>query len=483
MSLDQNHPEPQETKEESFAELFEQYSSSADQDIRQGDRIEGKIISVGGTSVYVDTGTKSDGVVEKNDLLDENGEFRYNVGDVLELYVVKVTESEVILKRSISGSSEDHVLKDAHASRTPVEGKVKDVIKGGFHIDIAGKRAFCPVSQIDVSFVDKPEKFLGETFQFFITRYEDKGRNIVVSRREYLQIDIEKNKKEFFKNLKDGDILDATITKLMPYGAFAELIKGVEGMVHVSELSWTRVEKPEEAVQPGDKVKVKVLSVKETEGGKAPKISLSMKQTAADPWTLAGERFHTGEQVTGTVVRFAPFGAFVEIAPGTEGLVHVSEMSYTRRVIKPEDAVALGDSVQVMIKDMDTHKKRISLSIKDAQGDPWSGIGNRYPAGKAVTGTLEKRESFGMFIRLEPGITGLLPKSKISQAQDSGSFDKLKPGDSIQITVESIDLEKRRISLALLNTETQEDWKQFTAPDTKQMGTMGELLQKAMNKK
>lgn len=483
MSLDQNKSETHETHEESFAELFEQYSSSASQDIRQGDRIEGKIISVGSTSVYVDTGTKSDGVVEKNDLLDENGEFRYNVGDVLELYVVKVTESEVLLKRSLSGSSEDHVLKDAFASRTPIEGKVKDVIKGGFHIDIAGKRAFCPVSQIDVSFVDKPEKFLGETFRFFITRYEDKGRNIVVSRREYLQIDIEKNKKEFFKNLKDGDVLDAVITKLMPYGAFAELIKGVEGMIHVSELAWTRVEKPEEAVQPGDNVRVKVLSVKESEGGKAPKISLSMKQTAADPWELAGSRFHSGDQVTGTVVRFAPFGAFVEIAPGTEGLVHVSEMSYTRRVLKPEDAVALGESVQVMIKDIDTHKKRISLSMKDAQGDPWSGITSRYPAGKPVTGTFERKESFGMFIRLEPGITGLLPKSKISQSNDASALDKLKSGDAVQVVVESIDEERRRVSLGLANAETQEDWKQFTTPDTKQMGTMGELLQKAMKKK
>lgn len=488
MSLDQNKTETNETKEESskeesFAELFEQYSSSADQDIRQGDRIEGKIISIGLSSVYVDTGTKSDGVVEKNDLLDKNGEFLYNVGDVLELYVVKITESEVILKRSLSGSSEDHVLKEAHMSKTPIEGKVKEIIKGGFHIDISGKRAFCPISQIDVSFVDKPEKFLGETFQFFITRYEDKGKNIVVSRRDYLQIDLDKKKKEFFSTLKEGDVLDAVITNLMPYGAFAELIKGVEGMIHISELSWTRVEKPEDAVQSGDKVKVKVLSVKESEGSKAPKISLSMKQTAGDPWDLAGDRFHAGDQVTGTVVRFAPFGVFVEIAPGTEGLVHISEMSYTKRVLKPEDAVSLGDSVQVKVKDIDTHKKRISLSIKDAQGDPWSGITARYPNGKTVTGTFERKESFGMFIRLEPGITGLLPKSKISQSSDASSLDKLKSGDSITVVVDSIDEEKRRISLGVVGSESQEDWKQFAAPDSKQMGTMGELLQRAMKKK
>jgi small subunit ribosomal protein S1 len=159
-------------------------------------------------------------------------------------------------------------------------------------------------------------------------------------------------------------------------------------------------------------------------------------------------------------------------------------MSYTKRVMKPEDAVALGDSVQVMVKDIDTHKKRISLSIKDAKGDPWNGIASRYPKGKPVTGTLEKKESFGMFVRLEPGVTGLLPKSKISQSSEASDLDKLKPGDSIKITVESIDEGKRRISLGLVNTEAQEDWKQFTVPsETKQMGTMGELFQKAMKKK
>lgn len=483
MSLDQNNHETSDTNEESFAELMEQYSSSVGHDIRQGDRIEGKIISIGPNSVYVDTGTKSDGVVEKKDLLDENGEFKYNVGDVLELYAVKVSESEVILKRSISGSSEDHVLRDAYQSKTPVEGKVKEVIKGGFHIDITGKRAFCPVSQIDVRYVDKPEIYIGETFQFFITRYENKGRNIVVSRRALLQIDIDKNKKEFFENLKEGDIHDAVITKLMPYGAFAELIVGVEGMIHVSELSWTRVEKPEEAVQTGDKVKVKVMSIKENDEGKAPRISLSIKQTASDPWKTAGEQFKAGDHVTGTVVRFAPFGAFVQIAPGAEGLVHLSEMSYTTRVLKPEDAVSLGEKVQVKIKDIDINKKRISLSIKEAKGNPWDDVTNRFPAGKTIDGTFESKESFGFFIRLEPGITGLLPKSKLNQESDTAMIDRLKTGDTIKVVVESVDSERRRISLGLPKNEDHNDWKQFSnQQEPKHMGTMGELLKEALKK-
>ncbi|MBU1171122.1 MAG: 30S ribosomal protein S1 [Proteobacteria bacterium] len=471
-----------ENQEESFAELFEQYSAGLNQDINQGDRIKGTIISIGTSSVYVDTGTKSDGVVDKMELLDKNGECPYKAGDKIELYVISVTESEVILSKALSGSGDDMVLLDAFKSRTPVEGKVKEVIKGGFHIDISGKRAFCPVSQIDVTYVEKPETYLGESGTFFITRYEEKGRNIVVSRREYLQIDIDKKKKQFFKELKADDIREARITKIMPYGAFAELIPGVEGMIHISELSWTRVEKAEEAVSPKDVVMVKVLSIKESEGDKDPKISLSIKQTATDPWDLAGTRFHAGDQLTGTVMRCAPFGAFVEIAPGTEGLVHVSEMSYTKRILKPEDAVSVGDVVQVVVKDIDTSKKRISLSMKDAHGDPWAGIAMKYPLGKPVTGTLEKKESFGLFISLEPGVTGLLPKSKISQSSEASAIDKLKAGDAITLCVESVDEEKRRISLALTPTEGQDDWKSFVPSESKNLGTMGELLKNAMEK-
>jgi small subunit ribosomal protein S1 len=475
--------ENEDNQEESFAELFEQYSAGINQDINQGDRIEGEIISIGASTVYVDTGTKSDGVVDKSELLDEHGECPYKVGDKIGLYVVSVTESEVILSKALSGSGEDHVLKEAHASRTPVEGKVKEVIKGGFHIDISGKRAFCPISQIDAAYVDKPEDYVGETFHFFITRYEERGRNIVVSRRDYLNVDIQKKKDEFFETLEEGMTCEARITKLMPFGAFAELIQGVEGMIHISELSWSRVEKAEEVVRPGDQVMVKVLSIKATEEGKNPKIGLSIKQISADPWELAGSRFHAGDQLTGKVVRCAPFGAFVELAPGTEGLVHVSEMSYTKRILKPEDEVSVGDVVQVVVKDVDTLKKRISLSMKDAHGDPWSGITLKYPVGRPAKGTVERREPFGIFINLEPGVTGLLPKSKISQSGETSDIDKLKTGDTITLCVESVDEEKRRISLDLVKNDTQEDWKTFAPSDRKNLGTMGELLQQAMKKK
>lgn len=472
--------------EDSFADLLDEYSADINDDIKQGDRIEGKIISIGTKSVYVDTGSMSDGVVDKQELLDENGELPFAAGDLIDLYVVSMTESEIILSKSLSGAIDADRLYDAYASKTPVEGSVSEVCKGGFNVDISGKRAFCPVSQIDVKYVEKPEEYIGETFTFLISRFEEKGRNIVVSRRDYLNIDIEKNKIEFFKQTKAEDILNGTITKLMPFGAFVELIPGVEGLVHISELSWSRVEKPEEVVAQGDMIKVKILSIQEGEDSKSTKISLSIKQTLSDPWDLAGENIHVGDQLTGVVTRLMPFGAFVEIAPGTEGLVHLSEMSYTKRILKADDVVSQGEKIQVVVKQIELDKKRISLSIKDAHGDPWNGILLKYPIGKAFTGTIEKKEAFGFFVNLEPGITALLPKTKINQSNDASSIEKLKIGAEINVIILDIDEDKRRMTLSPTGIEDQGDWKAFAGAKTSEptsMGSMGDLLQAAMNKK
>lgn len=481
--MSENITDFEDEDEENFAELFEEYSSGMNQDIQQGDRIEGEIISIGESSVYVDTGTKSDGVVDKMELLDENGELPYDVGDLLDLYVVSCNESEIILSGALSGAGVVDMLEDAHATRTPVEGKVKETCKGGFRIDISGKRAFCPISQIDVRYVENPEEHVGQAYTFLITRFEKSGKNIVVSRRDFLNIDIQKKKKEFFETLEIGAVLEGVITRLKPYGAFVELIPGVEGMVHVSEMSWSRVENVEEAFQAGDPVKVKVLSTSDGGEGRDPKISLSIKHTSSDPWESVDDNYHIGDQLTGKVTRLTSFGAFVEIAPGAEGLVHISEMSYTRRILKTEDAVSVGETVQVVIKEIDSGRKRISLSIRDAHGDPWNGVGLKYKIGGSFEGTVEKRERFGMFVCLEPGVTGLLPKSKINQASDAARIDKLKSGDAITVTVEEIDEERRRMTLAPASIEAREDWKKFSKPESGSLGTMGELLRKALEKK
>jgi len=475
--------DPEDMDEMSFEELFNSYDQKVGKELKQGDMVQGKIISIGKASVYIDTGTKSDGVVDKIELLDENGEFPFQVNDEIKLYVVSLSESEVILSKAISGAGKATMLEDASRNQTPVEGKVIEVIKGGFSVDILGKRAFCPVSQMDVRYVETPEDYLGQTHHFLISRFEERGRNIVVSRRDLLNEQIKEEQEAFLAKVCEGDVIQGCVTKLMPFGAFIELAPGVEGMAHISELSWSRVEKPDEVIQIRDMVNVKLLKIEAREGN-TPKISLSIKQTDANPWDTMGNRFNPGDQITGKVVRLASFGAFVEIAPGVDGLVHISEMSHTRRVLRPEDVVGEGEQVQVVIKAIDQESKRISLSIKDALGDPWTGVSTKYIPGTMVEVTLEKKETFGFFMNLEPGVTGLMPISNIRNAASSADYDRLKPGDSIPVLIQEVDEDTRRITLASPDQKESDNWKQFALDNKKEtLGTMESLFREAMNKK
>jgi small subunit ribosomal protein S1 len=470
--------------EMSFEELFESYGETLGRELGPGDMVEGKIISIGRTHVYIDTGTKSDGVVEKQELLDENGDLPFQEGDVVTLYVVSLSESEIILSKAISGAGKAALLEDAVQNRTPVEGKVTGVIKGGFTVDILGKRAFCPVSQMDVNYVETPEDFVGQTLRFLVTRFEENGRNIVISRRNLLQEERKAAQQAFFADVSVGDTLQGKVTRLMSFGAFIELTPGVEGMAHISELSWSRVDNPDEVVKPGDGVLVKLLSIEHQEGQDLPKVALSLKQTASDPWDSVDEVFKPGDQVTGKVLRLTHFGAFVEIAPGVDGLVHISEMSHTRRVSRPEEVVEKDQEVQVVIKSIDMDARRVSLSIKDALGDPWTGISVRYRSGDIMDGRLEKRESFGLFIGLEPGVTGLMPVSVIRKATDAKMYDGLKPGDKVAVMVQQVDEEKRRISLAPPDQKESEDWQQFAgSKKDRPVGTMEQVFMDALKKK
>lgn len=468
----------------SFEELFESYDAKMNRELGQGDKVEGQIISIGQKSVYVDTGTKSDGVVDIVELLDDEGEMPYHVGDQITLYVVSMSESEIILSKAISGAGQVNMLSDAAKTRTPVEGKVIEVIKGGFHVDIMGKRAFCPVSQIDVRYVETPDDYVGQTFSFIITRFESSGKNIVVSRRDLLEEEIKERQKAFFAEIKEGDMVQGTVTKLMSYGAFIELTTGVEGMAHISELSWSRVEKAEEVVKSGDVLMVRILKIEQGKDSRSPKISLSLKQASENPWDSVGSVFHSGDQVGGKVVRLTSFGAFVEIAPGVDGLVHISEMSHTRRVLRPDDVVQVGEQVQVVIKSIDMDARRISLSIKDAAGDPWTGVTVRYSINTVVEGQVEKRESFGLFVNLEPGVTGLFPSSNIRHSANPSQYDSLKPGDSIQVMIQDIDEENRRMTLMPPEQKDSDNWKQFAGSKNQGgFGSMADLLQEALNKK
>ena len=475
--------EKNEEKEESFADLLDAYSPGIETEIRIGDKVRGKIISVGKDNVFVDTGTKIDGVVDKAELLGKDKELAFAEGDTLELYVVALSDEEIRLSKAVTGIGGVEMLKEAYNKAVPVEGKITETCKGGFRVEILQRKAFCPISQVDINFVENPSDFVGQNLNFIITTLEQNGKNIVVSRRALLAREQEESRKAFYATLKVDSIMDGQVTRTMPYGIFVRLADGVEGMVHVSELSWSKVAKPEEEVNIADTVRVKVIGIEPDKKPGMLKISLSMKQLSDDPWNSADLQFQEGDKIRGTVTRCANFGAFVEVAPGIEGLVHISEMSYTKRILKPEDVVSAGESVTVMVKEVDMEKRRISLSIRDAEGDPWVDVADKYTIGQALEGVLEKKEKFGFFINLEPGITGLLPKSKFGRSLKSSGLEKLKEGDPIPVIIESINSGDRKISLAPDNKEDERDWQTFADHSASSMGSLGEKLQQAMSKK
>ena len=472
-----------EEKEESFAALLDEYSPGMNVDISIGDKIHGKIISIGKDSVFVDTGTKIDGVVEKAELLDENQELTVEEGNMLDLYVVSVTEDEIRLSKALSGIGGMEMLKEAYAKAAPVEGKITETCKGGFRVDILQRQAFCPISQVDINFVKEPADFVGLTLEFLITTLEERGKNIVVSRRALLAREQEKSRKEFYKTLKVDSVMEGRVTRIMPYGIFVKLSDGVEGMVHISELGWSKVAKPEDLVKVDDAVRVKVIGIEPDKKPGFLKISLSMKQLTDNPWTNVDRLFHEGDKILGKVTRCANFGAFVEVAPGIEGLVHISEMSYTKRVLKPEEVVKAGETVAVVIKEIDMAKRRLSLSIRDAAGDPWVDVEEKFTVGQSIEGVLEKKEKFGFFVTLAPGITGLLPKSKMSRGQKSSELEKAKEGDSIPVIIEAIDTAKRKITLAPADTEDEQNWQKFSGDDGAAIGSLGEKLSQAITRK
>ena len=476
MPDDENGANP----ETDFATLLNSYTPTEATDLQVGSKVRGKIIAIGGDTIFVDIGSKIDGVVEQAELLDENNQMNYEEGDIVELYVVELKEDEIRLSKALSGIGSFTLLKEAYENAVPLEGKILETCKGGLRVEVMGRKAFCPASQIDVNFVENLEDYVGQTCQFLIRQVDARDKNVVVSRRALLRKELEKSKTQFYAELQINSVMDGRITKLMPYGVFVEIHPGVDGLVHVSELSWSRVEDPQTAVSVGDSVRVKVIEIEKDGPSDEVKISLSIKQVIEDPWLSAGDQFKAGDKVEGTVTRCAKFGAFIEIAPGIEGLVHISEMSYRQRILKPEDVVTPGENVFVLVKEMDLSNRRISLSIRDAEGDPWIEVPQKYSVGQTVTGVIERKEKFGYFVSLAPGITGLLPKSKISQSPQSNRIDKLTEGSSIAVVIADISHRDRKMTLAPGTSDDEQDWQQFAKEDQSSLGVLGDKLQQAL---
>ncbi|HPI91649.1 MAG TPA: 30S ribosomal protein S1 [Deltaproteobacteria bacterium] len=479
------HDNQKDDDTKTMAELLDAYDREQHPSIQVGDRIKGKIISIGRDHIFVDTGHKLDGVIERSELADDEGNLTFEVGDTIDAFVMSKRGGEIRLSKAISGIGGLAILQEAHEKGVPIEGKVLEQVKGGYRVEVVKRRAFCPFSQMDLFRVEDPNMHIGKTYLFLIAELEEDGNNIIVSRRTLLEQERLAAKTAFFDRMEVGAMLEGTVSRIMPYGALVELAEGIEGMVHVSEMSWSRTLSPEDILHIGEKVTVKVLAVEDDEKTGRKRISLSMKQIQDDPWNSVLNRFKPGDRLRAKVTHIAEFGVFVEIAPGVEGLVHISEMSYTRRVKKPDDMVSPGDEVDVMIKDISPESRRISLSMKEAEGDPWIGIAQRYRLEQVVAGVLEKKERFGYFIRLEPGVTGLLPKSVMVQHHDAAGLEKLREGDAVTVTIERVDAEQRKISLAPGDKNDEGDWTRFSRSGESRgsFSSLGDKLQKALDRK
>jgi len=483
--MSQNHESitPADDAGEDFAALFEaQDNNQPANALNPGERVQAVIIAMSGDSVFLDVGVKRDGIMDKKDILDAQGQPTANIGDTVEAWVVAANAQEIRLSRSMSGSGVA-ALEDARDNAIPVEGRISSLCKGGYMVETLGKSAFCPGSQMDAASLQDPDKLVGRTLHFLVSRVENKGRNIVLSRRALVERERRESLESLLAGLKIGDILDSTVTRLAPYGAFVELAPSVEGMVHISELSWARIEHSEEAASPGDRIKVKLLAITRDAKGNT-RISLSRKQAEGDPWAGVEDRLCPGQVVQGKVTRLAPFGAFVELFPGIDGLVHLSEMSFGKRVHNAGDILSIGEIVNVVVKEISTEKRRISLSLRDAGADPWADVAMRFPVGALVQGTVEKRAPFGLFVELAPGVTGLMPNTAAASSKQASALAKLAPGANVSLVVQALDAEQRRITLAPEDSVAVEDksWQQHDAVSAASGGLniMAQALQNAL---
>ncbi len=465
--------------ESDFAALFESSQAKLGQNLRVGDKIDSEILSIGKEEVFVSTGTVQDGMVLRKDLLDDDGQFLHSVGDHLSLYVTYVKGTDVKLSPKATAKNLAEDLEDAWDKMLPVEGRVTELTNGGFRVQLMGKSAFCPISQMDIKYVEQPEEYLNKKFEFLITQFSERGRNIVVSRRKLLEELKEVAGMDFFETKKPGMILSGMITRLEKYGAFVDLGDGVEGLCHISEIAWSRISDPNEVLTVGQAVKVKILNIEQ--GAKDLRISLSIKQVEEAPWEKLSSEIQEGSVVDGRVTRLMKFGAFVEIMPGVEGLLPLQEMSYVKRVMKPEDAVQENEKIRVMIKEINMADRKLLLSLRDAGSDPWAMVMSKFPVGAVVPGLITRKENYGVFVELEPGIVGLLPRSHL---QDSPDFqlDKLKVGMNLTIKVSEIQYEERKLNLTLPTGNEDESWKGFQGgAGSGSFGSLGDQLQGLFN--
>jgi len=435
--------------EDSFAALFEQ---SLQNELKEGEIVTGTVVAVSKDYVVVDIGYKSEGQVPLNEFVGADGSVSVKPGDRIEVFLEARENEHGLCVLSKEKADRLKVWDDISAACERdelIEGIISQRVKGGLSVTIrGGVKAFLPGSQVDLRPVRNLDAFIGKNYKFKVIKFNKKRGNIVLSRRVLLEKERAELKGQTLERLKEGQIVEGIVKNLTEYGAFIDL-GGIDGLLHITDMSWGRVNHPSELFQVGDHVRVKVLKFNaETE-----RVSLGLKQITEDPWTRASEKYVPGTVVRGKVVSLKDYGAFIELEEGIEGLVHISEMSWTRRVKHPSKMVAVGDTVEAVVLDVDTANNRISLGMKQLEANPYEQLRDKYPPGTVVKGRVRNIADFGIFVEIEEGIDGLVHISDMSWTQRvKHPSEMYQKGDEVEAAVLNIDTadgEKPKISLGI----------------------------------
>jgi small subunit ribosomal protein S1 len=474
-----NLPEsPVDEQEEDFAALFEASSDRKDDRVQRDSKTAGTIVSIGDEWIFVDIGGKTEGVIGREELVDKSGQLDLKVGDQIAAYVVSTKDGEIHLSVKMTSAASDEAIRDAYRSGVPVEGLVNAERKGGFTVTVLGKQAFCPFSQIDLQFVSSPEVYLGQRFAFRITEYSERGRNIVISRRDILEEERQKRVAQLRETLKPGDTISGIVQNLTNFGAFVD-IGGVQGLIPMSELAWYRVEAVSDVLSPGESVTVKILDLDWDNN----RISLSRKHTLEDPWTTVGQRYHEQDVVSGTVTRLVNFGAFVQLERGIEGLLHISNLGMGRRINHPSEVLNQGERVNVKVISVDGDARRMGLELirTEAQEQEPQEAVPELNSGDIVDGVVDSVKDYGVFIGLPGGKSGLLHVSQIEDGRGGDLRKRFPLGSRIQAQVLAVDVDSGKISLSvksLKKKDEESDFKEFSSAKEGRatFGTFGDLL-------
>ena len=444
---------------ESFAELFEQSQTLAK--LKPGTIVSGIVVEIRNDVVVVNAGLKSEGIVPIEQFFNEQGELEVKVGDEVKVALDAIEDGFGETRLSREKAKRSMVwdeLEEAQKANATVTGRVSGKVKGGFTVDIKDVRAFLPGSLVDVRPVRDPVFIEGKDLEFKIIKLDRKRNNVVVSRRAVVESEHSEEREQLLERLQEGAVIKGVVKNLTDYGAFVDL-GGIDGLLHITDMAWKRVRHPSEVVNVGDELEVRVLRFDRERN----RVSLGLKQLGEDPWVSIARRYPTGTRLLGKVSNVTDYGCFVELEPGVEGLVHVSEMDWTNKNVNPAKMVQVGDEVEVMVLDVDEERRRISLGMKQTHANPWEAFAAIHKKNDKVSGQIKSITDFGIFIGLDGGIDGLVHLSDISwQATGEDLVRQFKKGDTVEAVVLAVDPERERISLGIKQLE-QDPFGQYMA--------------------